>query len=115
MAVLDPDGGLGFLDRGTTTAVFSLVVQPPLLSGAAARQQQAAHRLGALAGELAAAGHAAAAAAGEPGLASAISGRCGDGAAAVGVMNVAVGGLAASLEGAAALYTSTDESAMPGG
>lgn len=97
------------------TAVFSLVVPPPLLSQAALRQHQAAQRLGAVAAELAAAGHAAAGAAGEPGLASAISGCCGDGAASVGALNVTVAGLATNLEGAASLYTATDESAMPGG
>jgi Tfp pilus assembly protein PilV len=94
--------------------MFTLDVQPPLLSMAAVRQQLAAQRLTAIAAELESAGSAASAAAGEPGLASAISTCCSDGAATVHAMNITVGGLATNLEGASGLYT-TDQSAMPGG
>ncbi len=87
--------------------MFTLDVQPPLLSMAAVRQQLAAQRLSAIAVELESAG--------EPGLASAISTCCSDGAATVHAMNITVGGLATNLEGASGLYTTTDQTAMPGG
>jgi len=93
--------------------VFTLDVQPPLLSMAAMRQQLAAQRLSAIAAEIESVGIAASGAAGEPGLSSAITGCASDGAATVRAMNVTVGGLATNLEGAAGLYTSTDLSAMP--
>lgn len=94
--------------------MFTLEVEPPLLSMGAVRQQAAAQRLGTIAAELASAGDAASSAAGEPALAAAIAGCCGDGATAVGALQATVGGLAANLEGAAGLYTTTDHSAMPG-
>lgn len=95
--------------------MFTLEVQPPLLSMAALRQQLAAQRLSTIAAELESAGYGASEAAGEPGLASAISSCSSDGAATVRALNVTVGGLATNLEAASGLYTATDQSAIPGG
>lgn len=97
--------------------MLRLEVEPPLLSVAAGRQRAAAERLAAIAVQMQGAGETgagAAGAAGEAGLGQAISGCCDDGAAEVRGLHATVAGLSANLEGAAALYTSTDESAMPG-
>lgn len=100
---------------GDNPAMIRLEVSPPLLSEGALRQQLAAQELARIAAELESAGQGAAAAAGAPGLAGAMSSCAIDGAADVRAMNVTLGGLAANLEAAAGLYALTDSSAMPGG
>lgn len=99
---------------GNSGLMLRLEVEPPLLAVAAGRQRAAAERLAAIAVQMQGAGETGAGAAGEAGLGQAISGCCGDGAAEVRGLHTTVAGLSANLEGAAALYTSTDESAMPG-